>query len=1677
MDAPTQPLSPPDVRRPEPPPGQPEPKGRRSEQGRADRGGGGRQQRGEDNPIQAARNVFETMLRANQMSRHPDAHRAAALSAIEFLREMMERKAIKTKDRVAVASGVVSEILDRLNLDDQDKLMAPLLDRTIEIEKRIADVRDLMRQRFEELRGAKERAVPLRETMADDPRFKKVENELVKAWEKTNGSRFKDDDLRPEFIAFVNGGAGEASLEEKAKVRFAEKYSEVAKAYQDQERVRVYPEAKDDPAVQKVEQEISGVFTAELADYKIGRWGEVAAKAANDPDGEQRLQNNIIADFWLRFITAYPEKAEGYKDKIEGIRAALESQAQKTATVEKPAVVTPATRETKTGYDSLTLEQLQQELIRTQKIEEKSEKQMRVLDPGKPEHDLACRQKESQASLRQFIEAAMKRKQLEREQLSIKWQTEPLSDLKAELEMLQKKNDTSERTQELRRFIEQKEKEGPTIVALFLELDKYGYFQTTTYGTAKKWDDGDAAIAAEKKGIVEAIAKQLNEIKRRIQTAVEEGTTVEGPAQVFGVRDWAYEIADLVGKISFFDARQKYRGEEREKDVARLEVLVQEAVRALKVNYKGQPPAAVAAPVEAAAVKPPGLEPAAVAEPPKKIATVISPTVEGGAPPPEVSGAIPPLGGPVKTEAAEPLVGEKKNYRAEYESKRAGELLFILHGLEAKSAPTEEDQERLTAVRGVIEEHWRDFITEQKGKHKDKTAKALKGRIAYLRKEEKKQDTSLQKSPVGSQEWAGFTADPRATKGELEVLEEFLKAKEEARVVFQEHVSTTLSNPEKLLQRWQRRPLKELKAELKELKDIVEKRTSFLADPKSVEGEWRQVFQEEKDNNEFELRKKLEIFEKDQLTEVVLKREAIGEQYEPMPPSPAEKIGEFYLCKGSPLSSLRKLLDFNQRAVGVLVKFLENPKTLDGDEQAFFDSNFKDVPETDVIIKVREAIWKKIELVKIVKEREAEGLTVGELLLELEGSVEKKAGEVLGDPLSQLFTGFESRVSTMFNDLIPGRLKEVKASLEKALQAEGQPEEAGVFVIEEWAKKISELLGEFLAYDLKKTQSEDAQEPDRSRLEALIQEAARAVKASQKGRPPVAALIEGTVIPTNVVEAPLTETVTPPEVNDRAKKYRDMRTSDLFLAKQKLEGKGDRNEEENQDLAVIQEIIKTRWQGRAEEFAQECEDQSFEGKQRRVASLREEIDRLPVSKNDRQQAVNEFKCWERQGMIEVIYRSMGTNELFFAMQELEENEEQNAANLEIVKKVVKERWEKLVDEVVAENQEVEPDELIARIQKLEKEEIATEKRMQSLEAKSRERAVAYADLFEVRGYLRAYQELLVAKTTKKDKADDQEGDQLIGPPLAPAADLGDESIDVEPEKVVAKEIDPFWKTIEGRRAIREMEGQIKDRLHDVFDVKRVILEKDEGKIDAEGAFREILFLVKENSDNFLRYFREGGVTRGKEGKAELARVENLVKDFQIFLDQLRERFSIGLMAARKNGEQILHPAQVAENPLSDFGLKLVKMESLDVGDYFGLIDAVIKECLDKEKIVKAVQPPTLEVGGGGKGPGEKKEKKKQEKKPVSVPAKTPKPKVEKIKSPESKMSDWSLKQLEDYIKMWSRIAENLRGFLEDPSSVTNEFEREAMNARGSSQLREELEKANTNLEQAMPIYEAKKGSS
>jgi hypothetical protein len=82
-------------------------------------------------------------------------------------------------------------------------------------------------------------------------------------------------------------------------------------------------ELQDDPDIIETQKKISDRIRDEVTQIQAGTWG----KLATEGDYEERTRRRVNIDAWSDFVKNNPDKADRYRDRVGGIREALETKA------------------------------------------------------------------------------------------------------------------------------------------------------------------------------------------------------------------------------------------------------------------------------------------------------------------------------------------------------------------------------------------------------------------------------------------------------------------------------------------------------------------------------------------------------------------------------------------------------------------------------------------------------------------------------------------------------------------------------------------------------------------------------------------------------------------------------------------------------------------------------------------------------------------------------------------------------------------------------------------------------------------------------------------------------------------------------------------------------------------------------------------------------------------------------------------------------------------------------------------------------------------------------------------------------------------------------------------------------------------------------------------------------
>lgn len=189
--------------------------------------------------------------------------------------------------------------------------------------------------------------------LESDPRLQSIKNELVDAWELIHGSRYDQNGvLNAEYQDFLYGkpsdlktGKEILALEQRAEKLFTERFPDDARAYAEEEKLRVYEDPNADPAVKGAEKDIIA---------KTNRDSGVVKAQADYSSAWHRANTRYSIFEWKNFADKYPQKAAAYKDKIPVLQVVLEGQRKSQALQEPKVMNTPAGLTESTPAEGIT---------------------------------------------------------------------------------------------------------------------------------------------------------------------------------------------------------------------------------------------------------------------------------------------------------------------------------------------------------------------------------------------------------------------------------------------------------------------------------------------------------------------------------------------------------------------------------------------------------------------------------------------------------------------------------------------------------------------------------------------------------------------------------------------------------------------------------------------------------------------------------------------------------------------------------------------------------------------------------------------------------------------------------------------------------------------------------------------------------------------------------------------------------------------------------------------------------------------------------------------------------------------------------------------------------------------------------------------------------------------------
>ena len=115
------------------------------------------------------------------------------------------------------------------------------------------------------------------------------------------------------------------TLDDRAIKVFEKRFPEDTEIYAKKEKTRIYENPINDPLIKKTEKKIKRMTDEHMAQLLKGIWGEEKAKEVNRSKEEARFAIRQ----WDIFISLYPEKTAGYKNKFEPIREILKRRETK----------------------------------------------------------------------------------------------------------------------------------------------------------------------------------------------------------------------------------------------------------------------------------------------------------------------------------------------------------------------------------------------------------------------------------------------------------------------------------------------------------------------------------------------------------------------------------------------------------------------------------------------------------------------------------------------------------------------------------------------------------------------------------------------------------------------------------------------------------------------------------------------------------------------------------------------------------------------------------------------------------------------------------------------------------------------------------------------------------------------------------------------------------------------------------------------------------------------------------------------------------------------------------------------------------------------------------------------------------------------------------------------------
>ena len=151
--------------------------------------------------------------------------------------------------------------------------------------------------------------------LEDDPKFKKIEENLAKEWQKNNPGKTSESH---EWLDYRYGNLDNPdapTLRSDAERQFREKNKSRA-AYYDERAKKIYKTLDEDPAVNRAKSNIDEHIKARKALFEAGKLEE----------NRDEIEKKIKSREWDRFAKQYPTKSSAYQASNNDIRRTVERE-------------------------------------------------------------------------------------------------------------------------------------------------------------------------------------------------------------------------------------------------------------------------------------------------------------------------------------------------------------------------------------------------------------------------------------------------------------------------------------------------------------------------------------------------------------------------------------------------------------------------------------------------------------------------------------------------------------------------------------------------------------------------------------------------------------------------------------------------------------------------------------------------------------------------------------------------------------------------------------------------------------------------------------------------------------------------------------------------------------------------------------------------------------------------------------------------------------------------------------------------------------------------------------------------------------------------------------------------------------------------------------------------------